>query len=120
MEVGLSVAKKKTVHSSSTCDAVMLEFPSFIACNIMPSTSLPYALCLDPALAMLLPFKSFASFILALTMFLRTFTMARFFIKKLIFVAVGKKLENTKDTHPAREKLVFFPIEIGTVPAYSS
>jgi hypothetical protein len=46
--------------------------------------------------------------------------MARFFIKKLIFVAVGKKLENTKDTHPAREKLVFFPIEIGTVPAYSS
>jgi hypothetical protein len=86
----------------------MLEFPSFIASNIMPSTSLPYALCLDPALAMLLPFKSFASFILALTMFLRTFTMARFFIKKLIFVGVGRKLENKKDTHPAKEKLVLF------------
>jgi hypothetical protein len=61
----------------------------------MPSTSLPYTLCLDPALAiMLLPFKSFATFILALTMFLRIFTIARFFIQKLIFVAVGKKLDN--------------------------
>jgi hypothetical protein len=38
----------------------------------------------------------------------------------LIFVAVGKKLDNKKDTHPAREKLVFLPIEIGTVPACSS
>jgi hypothetical protein len=46
--------------------------------------------------------------------------MARFFIQNLIFVAVGKNLDNKKDRQPAREKLAFFPIEIGTVPACGS
>ncbi len=38
---GLSVTKHIVLHSSNTCDIVMLEFCAYIISNIMPSKSIP-------------------------------------------------------------------------------